>query len=264
MSSSLSANVNLIENNIIKADIFETLFFHWSRYEEIVWPKEKRDHWDLMPENELFVVKNKLYHYPFVDDLILWFIQLFVPNYQLEYKFRILNTYDIDYIHFQELSLLGNIGNIMSILKRGSHPFNGVINYLKSWMTKTTDLAHIDWNDHNAILFFLISGNHKFDFRKTETCFERIKYMVDYANVNDLEVGIHPSFDTAYSMEMMQSEIRMLENLTQKEITKSRQHFLHMDYEVTIPILEQCNIKEDFSSFCYLEFLKLEFLKQRS
>jgi hypothetical protein len=135
----------------------------------------------------------------------------------------------------------------MSILKRGSQPLNGVRNYIKSWITKTTDLPYIDWNAQDAVLFFLVSGNHKFDFRKTEKCLERIKSLVDQVNDNTIEVGIHQSFDTAYSLEMMKSEIGILTDIAQKEITKSRQHFLHMDFEDTVPILEQCNIKEDFS-----------------
>lgn len=247
----------------ILPDLFETLFFHWSRYEEVIFPVEKRDQWDLMPEKELLVVKNQLYHTPFLDDLILWLINMFIPDFTPVKILKILNTWDIDYLHFDELSFKENIGNLFSILKRSKNHIKGIIKYLEYLSQPKIDFNNL-FLKKEGIIFILIGGSHLYDFAKSKRSYERIRSLIQFAKNYNFEIGVHPSFETTYNFEKLHQEISLLENFSNLKVTKSRQHFLHIDYINTIPLLEQIGIKEDYSngfntytgykigsSFCY-------------
>ena len=241
-----SNQLKLQEKKLINGDIFETLFFHWSRYEEVHWPLEKRDQWDLMPELDLHVVKNGMYTSPFLDDLILWLIRLFLPDFQFVYNKQFIYTYDIDYLHFDELSYRNMIGEILSILKRSNHPFQGISKFIKFIKEPQINFDAL-FPSNTGIVFLLMGGSHAFDYPKTPNAYKRIDHLVQYVVQLGMDLGIHPSFETTYGVEKMYNELHLLEKISGYKITKSRQHFLHIDYDKTIPLLEQCGIEEDYS-----------------
>ena len=228
-------------------DLFESLFFHWSRYEEVTYPEEKRDQWDLMPENVLWVIKNKLHHTPFLDDLLIWFIRLFLPDFQNKQKSEVILTCDIDYLHFDELSLLENFRNLLMLFWKSRNKVKAPFQFLKYLFTGKVDFKFYEENKNPKIYFFLVGGHHRYDFPKSEKSMVRIKSVVKEALSNGCEVGIHPSFNACYSYELMKNEIECLEKMVGHKITQSRQHYLHIDYRQTIPLLELFGIEEDFS-----------------
>ncbi len=238
----------LLIDKIIYADLFETLFFHWSRYEEVVFPKHQRNEWDLMPEEDLFVVKHDLYHQPFLDDLILWFVRLFIPDHQPKHIFEIIPTFDIDYLHFDELSVVENIRIFLSILVKGNRPLKGGLEFFKALFNNKIDLSFLDHFSSNGIIYILCGGKHKFDFPKSKKSYERIVSLINECHLRGIEIGIHPSFETAYSFEKVKTEIELLSEMTKSKLTKSRQHFLHIDYKDTIPLLERLGIEIDSST----------------
>lgn len=232
----------------ILPDLFETLFFHWSRYEEVIFPVEKRDQWDLMPEKELLVVKNqRIYKKPFIDELLQWFIKLFIRDFEIKKSFEVLKTYDIDYLHFDELNLIQNFKNLASILYASKSKLKGASSFVNSWLSKNVDYSFLENENLIKIIFLLLDGSHKFDFKKDKKAFSRIKEMVAIANSFGYEIALHPSYNTCYSEAQLEKEIKLYRSITDEDVKKSRQHFLHFDFFETVSILEKYNIKEDYS-----------------
>jgi hypothetical protein len=69
-----------------------------------------------------------------------------------------------------------------------------------------------------------------------------IKSLADYA-----EVGIHPSFNSNFSVKKLKEEIERLSKVLNREVTKSRQHFLKLQLPVTYRNLINLDITDDYT-----------------
>lgn len=69
-----------------------------------------------------------------------------------------------------------------------------------------------------------------------------IKRIGDYA-----DVGIHPSFSSYLNVEKMRSEITKLSKVLNREVTKSRQHFLRLNLPTSYQKLIQLDITDDYT-----------------
>ncbi len=69
-----------------------------------------------------------------------------------------------------------------------------------------------------------------------------VKSLADHA-----AVGIHPSFDSNYDVEKLKTEIKKLSKILNREITKSRQHFLKLSFPDTYRNLINLDIEEDYT-----------------
>jgi hypothetical protein len=66
--------------------------------------------------------------------------------------------------------------------------------------------------------------------------------MADY-----VQVGIHPSWASSKDSSKLPKEIKRLEIITNREITRSRQHFLKLDLPTTYRRLIDLGIREDYT-----------------
>ncbi|MBU1369394.1 MAG: polysaccharide deacetylase family protein [Bacteroidetes bacterium] len=69
-----------------------------------------------------------------------------------------------------------------------------------------------------------------------------IKYLADYA-----EIGIHPSYASFDDKALLKEEIKRLNKVLNREVTKSRQHFLRMNLPVTYHNLIDLDIEDDYT-----------------
>jgi hypothetical protein len=97
----------------------------------------------------------------------------------------------------------------------------------------------------NPIYFILFAEYAQYD--KNIHVFNRkfhslIKSIDDYA-----EVGIHPSFKSNSEPKKLFTEISRLSTVLNREVTKSRQHFLKLSFPSTFRNLIEADIQEDYS-----------------
>ncbi len=69
-----------------------------------------------------------------------------------------------------------------------------------------------------------------------------VKSLADYA-----EVGIHPSYDSNSSFPSLKAEIERLSKVLNREVTKSRQHFLKLSFPTTYRNLINLDITDDYT-----------------
>ncbi|HVA99175.1 MAG TPA: polysaccharide deacetylase family protein, partial [Bacteroidia bacterium] len=69
-----------------------------------------------------------------------------------------------------------------------------------------------------------------------------IKKLADYA-----DVGIHPSYNSAENVEKIKKEVGKLTKTLNREITKSRQHFLRLKFPETYRTLIEVDITDDYT-----------------
>src|SRR5436190_8549265 len=69
-----------------------------------------------------------------------------------------------------------------------------------------------------------------------------IKSLADYA-----DIGIHPSYASNENRKQVKKEIRRLNKVLKREVTRSRQHFLKVTFPETYRTLIELDIEEDYS-----------------
>ncbi len=228
-------------------DWIETIFFHLSRYEEYHFNPVMRNQWDMMPEKEQILVKNKLHHFPVVDELVTAILVTFgFPVLNVKSKWSL--SHDIDYLSRKQ-GLQNKIKQFLFFVKYGS----SIKSAYKHAFTKEhqvySDFSFLDSSDQaiSKIIYFHVGGDHIFDPGRTEDRQAQIQKLATEALDKGYEIGIHPSYLAAKNDELFQEEKTLLETIIGQKIELSRQHYLHFDFENTLDILEKNNIREDSS-----------------
>lgn len=226
---------------VIQGDILATLFFHWSRYEEIGKGQS-------LEENALFAIKNKINTTPYLDLLLLLFLDFIRLKKKSSLTKSFVITHDIDFTTQSDLPVGAQLSMVSSIIKRSAKPLNGVIDMTHDILSSTIDTSYlVDRIGLTKQIYFLVGGRDKIDFPKNEKSLKNIATIAHKAKSLGYAIGIHPSIHSGVDVEKVKAEKEMLEHLTNTEIVLSRQHYLIFDPKLTVPLLEQLNIAEDSS-----------------
>ncbi len=231
-------------------------FYLVTRFEEYL--SEKRDRFNRFPAEESILFKNELLKKPVVNiwaNMLAELMKKSFPEISFpEPKFEFLSTIDVDNAWaFSYKGLFRSCGAMGKALLR----FNSteVKNRLKVWSKREKDpydtYAFIDkifqGNENKALFFFLLGDCGKFD--KNIHWKNRNLQKLIAGISSKYAVGVHPSFRSSENgaEEVLNKEIRRLEEITGKEIRKSRQHFLRLNFPETYRNLIKAGIREDYS-----------------
>lgn len=106
-------------------------------------------------------------------------------------------------------------------------------------------LQQRDKNGHDIIFFFLVGPKTAYNHNITPRAPIMQQLIRDIASKE--EIGIHPSYDTATNQQLLEQELRMLRKISDKKITKSRQHYLRIALPGTFVHLSHNSIFEDYT-----------------
>ncbi len=242
------------ERSVFPFDPFAAAFYLVSRYEEYL--PYRKDRFGRFDAPESISFKNGFLHKPVVNIWAEKIKRLLIEKYpDLKFKkrrFRFCPTIDIDSAYaFKHKGFVrtvaatmrdvfqlnfGEIAERFSVLSgRMKDPFDTF-----SFMLALQQ----EYNLH-PIYFILMADYGRFDKNLPVTggSFQQlIKWLADYA-----EVGIHPSFESNTKFQLLESEVERLSKILNREITKSRQHFLRLNFPVTYRNLIQADITDDFT-----------------
>lgn len=242
------------EKSDVNFDIFAAAFYMVSRYEEYL--PFTSDKFGRFRFSESLAYKYHFLQKPVVNIWVDEFKNLLKTNYPSiefkEQKFSALFTYDIDVAYaykgrsfFRNArssikdALLLNLKNIytrIKVLGGAKADAWDVYDHLKQNILK---------NKLNAIFFFLMGDYAKYDKSlsyKSAAMKDVVRNVSSFA-----EIGIHPSFRSSKRKEKMIIEKQRLENLSNKKINKSRQHYLKFTLPGTYNNLIKAGISEDHS-----------------
>ena len=236
-------------------DIFAAIFYMVSRYEEYL-PFTPDVH-DRFSEKESIAYRNDFLHQPVVDHWIIYLKKLLdaqfpLLKYNLTNKFKAIATYDIDVaFKYKGRSFLRQSGALV-------HDFlnldlKNILNRLKV----LTGLMKDNWDVYEAlertlkeknteaIFFFLLGKKTKYD-RNLDPLHPSMKQLIKKINAF-AGIGIHPSYFTRDKPAKVNKEKRLLEEIADKEIIRSRQHFLRFELPGTYLNLISAGITEEYS-----------------
>jgi len=240
-------------------DIFQTIFYHISRYEEWYNKSAQTDIHGLMPSKDHFLVNQGIHDIPVVDYLVYYFYDLIGQKPKKLESLYIL-THDIDAIRrFPSFyKFLRAIANVIFYQQfKWTKLLKLFSNFIKVLIDKEADpYDTFDWllhTNHPKIverkIYFLSGGKTKFEnyYRISDP---RCRPVYELCRKNGYEFGIHPSYLSGDNDQIILSEKSFLEKTTGQKIDHSRQHFLRYKIKSTGKILESLGIETD-SSFGY-------------
>jgi len=240
--------------SVLPFDVFSAIFFLVSRYEEYL--PFKKDHHGRFTAEQSVAYRLGFLQKPVVN---IWAqkIKEILLNKYPELKYSVKNykfrpTYDIDSAWaYAQKGLVRTVGSYLLalqrmdwydikertlvLLKRKKDPFDTFdlqLQYQKKYGLK-------------PVYFFLYAHYSRFD-KNINTRNRRfkmlIKKMVDYA-----KIGIHPSYYTIEKPELVAVELEGLEKIVNKEVNRSRQHFLRLVLPDTYRTLINNDITDDYT-----------------
>ncbi len=235
-------------------DPFACGFFMLSRYEEyMIHIKDKHERF--RAEDSL-AFKNNFLETPVVN---IWaerikekILEQFPDLSIRKNDFKFINTIDIDQAYaykekgiFRQSGIMikqlmnfqfGKITEVLSVLiGRKEDPFN-TFPFLLELQKKYNPKS----------IFFILLGNYgnydKNIHPKNRHFQSLIKSLGDYVNI-----GIHPSYGSHEQVKILRKERQMLKSIINREVLKSRQHFLKFNLPDTFRNLLEMGIEEDYT-----------------
>lgn len=224
-------NANI--STVFDIDIFGTIFFYLTRYEECVS--------NIFDDLSRFNSRNSMvfnYHARPVVDEYIWILRneiykkwRYVPESHANYKFIL--SHDVDIPHSWTSSNFLTFVRVLigDLLKRQS--INAALESYSSYTNIYRDpvytfpwlLSQLDRFGVQSTFYFLTGGNHKYDINydiKRGPLNYLIKQILDLGH----QIGLHGSINSANDACLLKSEKLKLEDVISDKINKIRQHYL--------------------------------------
>lgn len=236
-------------------DIFAAVFYLLSRYEEYLpgTPDEygRFDHTRSLAWREGFL------DIPLVNIWLQEFKKALAKKYPgLPFRhpsFKFIPTYDIDVAYsYLHKGWKRNLGGLLRSLSKGEWgKFTQRISVLQGRLPDPYDAY--EWLDSlhlycrlRAYYFFLAAARQKGVDRNISPAKQGLQELVRY-HAAGYRVGIHPSWHSGDRESIMKEEIEWMECMTEKEVTRSRQHYIRFTLPKTYRLLIKHGIRQDFS-----------------
>lgn len=239
---------------IFPFDPFAATFYLVSRYEEYL--PHHRDVYDRFDAKVSLAFEKGFLRKPLVN---IWAkkIELLIREKFPQLKFpkrayQFISTIDIDNAYaFQSKGLMRTGGAVLRSLsklnfKEISDRASVLLGYKKD-PYDTYDLLHTIQQTYEVkcIYFFLLGdyGENDKNVPPSRKKFQSlIKSIADYS-----DVGVHPSFGSNADTTRLPKEISRLRKVLKREVSKSRQHFLMMQFPATYRRLIDHDITDDYT-----------------
>ncbi len=229
-------------------DIFAASFYLISRYEEYL-PYIKDFYGRFNTENSL-ASKEGFFKVPLVDIWINHFAETLKQQFpSFNYatgNFSFLPTYDIDIAYsFKNKGLLRNAGGFLKKPSLGRLSVLAGISKDPFDSYEKIGAINLKYGLKPLFFFLLAEKNSAYDKNILP---ENVNLQTLIAHhATRYELGIHPSWASNENKALLQKEKILLEKISNKTITKSRQHFIKMSFPNTYEKLLSNGITDDYS-----------------
>ncbi len=235
-------------------DIFAATFYLLSRYEEYL--PHVKDCFERFPAEESLAFQHDFLDKPLID---IWAYKFRIllkekfPKYQfINRKFEYISTVDVDiaysYKHKGAIRTIGGYFNDLSRLKVLDMWDRTLVllGFRQDPFDTYDELLEFQKQYNIKTLFFFLVGDYttydkNISSRNTKLR-SLIKSIADYA-----DVGLHPSYFTMKNEVILKKEKLRLENILNRPIKKSRQHYLRLDMPETYQNLINLEVQEDYT-----------------
>jgi len=235
-------------------DPFAAIFYMVTRYEEYL--PHKGDAHQRFDALESLAYRKGFLQQPVVD-IYAYKLRDLLQQYYPEMSFpgrryRYISTLDIDNAWaFKEKGIIRNGGALLRSLLRFEFP--KIIERLAVLMERKKD-PYDTYDQLNAIqqefnihcIYFFLLGDYGINDKNVSATRKNFQSLIkSIADYN--EVGIHPSYASNTDPGRLRMEQYRLQKIVRREIMRSRQHFLKLEFPITYRNLLDCDISDDYT-----------------
>lgn len=229
-------------------DLFAAAFFLLSRYEEYL--PHAEDSYGRFPHTASLAFRAGFLNQPLVDQWVMRLsalLQQRFPAFRPAFPpFRVLPTYDIDMAwSFLHKGWVRNLGGFLR------HPSAERIRVLRGQQKDPFDVY--DWLDalHEKVgvrpsyFFLLAEMTGRYD-KNISPAHPAMRVLVKQ-HARKYDTGIHPGWQSGESIAALKREISLLEEISGKPVTHSRQHYIRFRLPEGYRRLTEAGITDDYS-----------------
>lgn len=245
---------SLVIDRRFQLDVFGTVFFHISRYEEWVALPDSTGKAGWHDEFQQFLVREAIQDQPVVDRLVRCFFEV-VANAAIHQPTTFSISHDVDFLgrftpswkywlsqasaiyHRRGWAAVRNSAVHFNQMKKGKAKdpydyFEELLQKSPGWSSKT--------------IYWMSGGETKYDNRY-DIRDKRIAALFKLAAERGYCFGLHPSYNAGFKPDLFQRELVLLSSIAGQDIRLNRQHFLRFFWNITPTILTQHRIQQDSS-----------------
>jgi len=235
-------------------DIFAASFYLASRYEEYL--PHKRDLYDRFDAEQSLAYNEDFIHQPVINIWASEFSKLlkdqfpeFIPT-KSEYKF--ITTIDVDnaYAYLEKgfvRTLMGYGKAILSFNVRDVVDRTKTLLGLKKDPYDTFDYQKsLVLKQNLTFIYFFLLGDYGMNDKNIPISSQKFQSLIKSISDHS-KIGIHPSFASNDSFSKLEKEVGRLSKVINREIWRSRQHFLKLRLPDTYRNLIELDITDDFT-----------------
>ncbi len=235
-------------------DPFSASFYLVSRYEEYL-PHQK-DPLGRFEARESFAFRHGFIQIPVVDHYALMLNEALKDQYPAlsgrARQYTFIPTYDVDvaYAYRGRGVLRSLLGALRSLSARDGHALKERVRVLMGRQADPFDTYDAQLALHARFglqaHYFFLCGDHGLLDRNIAFFSAAFQHLVkktgDYATI-----GIHPSVASFTEPRLLETEIRRLECILNREVRHSRQHYLMLSFPASYQALLRQEVTADFS-----------------
>ena len=234
----------------IPFDIFSATFYLISRYEEYL-PAERDEHDRFKCEESILSMMGCL-DKPIIDNWCAKFQKILTGKTEFSRKYKFISTIDIDNAYAYDFkSFPVKLGaTLKSILAKNKEDLKTRFGCYFRKQSDPYDTYELINSVHSeakveSMFFFLLSDRNQWDKNLPFTN-KHLRALVLALQRQNI-IAIHPGYYSYQRAETMLEEKLRLEDIIEKQVTQSRQHFLKFKFPETPLNLLKAGIKEDYS-----------------
>lgn len=244
-----------VQQGHFRFDIFAAAFFLITRYEE--YRPHQKDDYGRFDYRESVAFKNDFLQKPLVNiwlqDLQNALKQKFPALLFSSRPFRFIPTYDIDiaYSYLLKGPKRNALGMVRSILNGDLHAVKSRTEVLFGKKQDPFDVYEWLYALHlkfglRPYYFFLLAKNVGMFDKNIDPYEPRMRELIQYHSAG-YEVGIHPSWQSGDRANLLAEEVELLEDIIQKKVVNSRQHYIRFTLPGTYRKLADNGVRHEFS-----------------
>jgi len=242
------------KNSVLPFDIFSAAFYLVTRYEEYL--PYKKDEYGRFSSFESIAHKKGFLQQPIVN---IWALELakllqqHFPGFKFKgTRYKFIPTIDIDAAWaYRQKGVFRTLGGFLNAASKFDFAeISERFRVLASLQKDPFDTYEIQLELQREYklkpIYFILFAEYGFNDKNIPVYNSKfktlIKSLADYA-----EVGIHPSYGSNTNVKKLKIEVERLSKVVNREITKSRQHFLKLNMPSTYRNLINLDVTDDYS-----------------
>ena len=236
-------------------DVFSASFYLLSRYEEYL-PHSKDEYGRFSHRHSLAFregfLQQPLINY-WMEGFKLELKRKFPDLLMRTSKFNFIPTYDIDMAYsYLYKGFVRNAGGLVKSLFKGR--LSDMRDRIDVLMKKKDDpydayewlyALHLKHNLHPYYFFLMAKEQRGYDKNISPTR-DEMQELIRYHALG-YQVGIHPSWQSGDDPSLLREEVELLEYITDRKITNSRQHFIRFTLPDSFRQIRKAGIMKEFS-----------------